>query len=185
LVPCRRRPAFASQSRDFCCSTTVHRSQQAWCAALDLLSTTSMLTKHSQYLLVASSYWLNFEELWSTWPSRQISGGLKWYYLVQLSFWLQQILAINMEKRRKDYAQMSTHHVVTSILMYIAYTYRWTKVGHVVLIIMDVVDFLLPVSKQNLHLKLRRLLLSFSLVILTSNSLRKCSNTSTTKTPAT
>ena len=94
-----------------------------------------------------SSYWLNFEELWSTWPSRQISGDLKWYYLVQLSFWLQQMLAINLEKRRKDYSQMFTHHCVTSFLMYVAYAYRWTKVGHVVLVIMDVVDFLLPVSQ--------------------------------------
>ena len=104
-----------------------------------------------QYLLMESSYWLNFEELWSTWPSRQISGELKWYYLVQLSFWLQQLLAIHLEKRRKDYSQMFTHHIVTSSLMYVAYTYRWTKVGHVVLVIMDVVDFLLPVSKRRLH----------------------------------
>lgn len=96
-----------------------------------------------------SPYWLNFEELWSTWPSRQISGDLKWYYLVQLSFWLQQIVAINLEKRRKDYSQMFTHHCVTSFLMYVAYAYRWTKVGHVVLVIMDVVDFLLPVSQTH------------------------------------
>ena len=99
-----------------------------------------------------SSYWFNFEELWSTWPSRQISAELKWYYLVQLSFWLQQIVAINLEKRRKDYSQMFTHHCVTSFLMYVAYAYRWTKVGHVVLVIMDVVDFLLPVSQTRLYL---------------------------------
>lgn len=56
------------------------------------------------------------------------------------------MLAINLEKRRKDYSQMFTHHCVTSFLMYVAYAYRWTKVGHVVLVIMDVVDFLLPVG---------------------------------------
>lgn len=100
---------------------------------------------------MASSYWLNFEELWSTWPSRQITGELKWYFLVQLSFWLQQLLAINLEKRRKDYSQMFTHHVVTSLLMYIAYAYRWTKVGNVILVIMDVVDVLLPVCKRCSH----------------------------------
>ena len=96
---------------------------------------------------MTSSYWLNFEELWSTWPSRQISGELKWYYLVQLSFWLQQLLAINLEKRRKDFGQMFLHHVVTSFLMYIAYAYRWTKVANVVLVLMDAVDFMLPVCK--------------------------------------
>ena len=32
--------------------------------------------------------------------------------------------------------------------MYVAYAYRWTNVGNVVLCIMDVVDFLLPVCKR-------------------------------------
>lgn len=99
-------------------------------------------------ILVNSSYWLNFEELWSTWPSREISGELKWYYLVQLAFWLQQLLAINLEKRRKDFGQMFLHHCVTSFLMYVAYAYRWTNVGNVILCIMDVVDFLLPLAKM-------------------------------------
>lgn len=99
-------------------------------------------------IFVNSSYWLNFEELWSTWPSREISGELKWYYLVQLAFWLQQLLAINLEKRRKDFGQMFLHHCVTSFLMYVAYAYRWTNVGNVVLCIMDVVDFLLPLAKM-------------------------------------
>ncbi|CAF9936337.1 MAG: sphingosine N-acyltransferase lag1 [Alectoria fallacina] len=99
-------------------------------------------------ILVSSPYWLNFEELWSTWPSRELSGELKWYYLVQLAFWLQQLLAINLEKRRKDFGQMFLHHCVTSFLMYVAYAYRWTNVGNVILCIMDVVDFLLPLAKM-------------------------------------
>ena len=32
--------------------------------------------------------------------------------------------------------------------MYVAYAYRWTKVGNVVLVIMDVVDVLLPVCEH-------------------------------------
>ncbi len=43
---------------------------------------------------------------------------------------------------------MFTHHVVTSLLMYVAYSYRWTKIGNVILVIMDVVDILLPVRKR-------------------------------------
>ena len=120
-----------------------------------------------------SSYWLNFEELWSTWPSRQLSGELKWYYLVVLAFWLQQVLSINLEKRRKDFGQMFLHHCVTSFLIYVSYAYRWTNVGNVTLCIMDVVDFILPVYliRKLPILKPR----------LTWNSLRKCSNTYTTK----
>lgn len=107
----------------------------------------SILILDAQNILLNSPYWLNFEELWSTWPSRQLSGELKWYFLVQLAFYLQALLAINLEERRKDFGQMFLHHCVTSFLMYVAYAYRWTNVGNVILCIMDVVDFLLPVCK--------------------------------------
>ena len=70
----------------------------------------------------------------------------KWYYLVQFSFWVQQILVIHMEARRKDHAQMLTHHVITCTLIFVTYVYRYYRVANVVLCLMDVVDFLLPVS---------------------------------------
>lgn len=71
---------------------------------------------------------------------------MKWYLLTQLAFWIQQIFTVNIEERRKDYAQMFTHHVVTSILLGSAYIYRFHNVSNVVLALMDIVDFLLPVS---------------------------------------
>lgn len=54
-------------------------------------------------------------------------GGLfKWYYLLQLSFTAQLLLAIQMEARRKDYLEMLTHHIITLSLISITYTYRYT-----------------------------------------------------------
>ena len=75
-----------------------------------------------------------------------MDGQLKWYFLIQLAFYLQLLLAINLEERRKDYTQMFSHHVITCALMYVCYAYRYTKIGNVILCIMDVVDILLPVS---------------------------------------
>ena len=75
-----------------------------------------------------------------------MDGRLKCYFLIQFAFWLQQLLAVNIERRRKDYAQMFFHHVVTISLMYGCYTYRWTRIGNVILCMMDAVDFFLPVS---------------------------------------
>lgn len=71
---------------------------------------------------------------------------MKWYLLTQLAFWIQQIFTVNIEARRKDYAQMFTHHCVTSVLLSAAYIYRFYNVSNVVLSLMDIVDFLLPVS---------------------------------------
>ena len=84
--------------------------------------------------------------MWSDWPSIEMSGAFKWYYLVQLAFWIQQIQVIHIEARRKDYIQMLTHHIITSTLLSVAYVYRYIRVGNVILCLMDVVDLLLPVS---------------------------------------
>lgn len=91
---------------------------------------------------------MNFRAIWAQWPARNVSGIMKWYLLVQLSFWLQQILVINIEERRKDHYQMSTHHFVTSTLLASAYIYGFYNVSNVVLCLMDIVDFMLPVRRS-------------------------------------
>lgn len=84
--------------------------------------------------------------MFANWPDREMDGLSKWYYLVQFGFWLQQILVVNIEERRKDYVHMFTHHVVTSILMLTSYGYHHTRVGTVILCIMDTIDIILAVS---------------------------------------
>src|SRR6184192_3960314 len=99
-----------------------------------------------QYLLYNSEYWFNLNGMWTGWPFWEISGLHKWYYLVQFAFSLQQILVVNIEEKRKDYAQMFTHHIFTSTLLFTSYGYYHTRVGTVILCVMDIVDIILPVS---------------------------------------
>ena len=96
-----------------------------------------------------SNYWLDLKNLWAGWPDREMDGLAKWYYLVQFAFWLQQILVVNIEEHRSDYAQMFTHHVVTCALLLTSYGYHQTKVGNLIMCLMDVVDLILPVSPPN------------------------------------
>ncbi|KAG7002568.1 Sphingosine N-acyltransferase-like protein FUM18 [Fusarium oxysporum f. sp. conglutinans] len=53
-------------------------------------------------IYASSSYWLDLQAMWTNWPNREISGLMKIYMLAQLAFWLQQMIVINIEKRRKD-----------------------------------------------------------------------------------
>ena len=105
-----------------------------------------MVADARQYIMYHHEHWMNYRELWTGWPDREITGMMKWYYLVQFSFWLQQIVTVNIEERRKDHWQMFTHHIVTCTLMFWSYGYHWTKVGNLILCLMDVVDWLLAVS---------------------------------------
>lgn len=99
-----------------------------------------------QYIMYNSEFWLNLHGLWEGWPFRQVEGIFKWYYLVQWGFWIQQILVVNIEEKRKDYAQMLTHHIFTTALLFLSYGYYHMRVGTVILCIMDFVDIILPVS---------------------------------------
>jgi very-long-chain ceramide synthase len=92
-----------------------------------------------------SKYWPALEHLWRGWPDREVDGLFKWYYLVQFAFWLQQILVVNIEERRKDHAQIFTHHLVTCALMFTSYGYHHHRVGNAILVTMDSVDTILPV----------------------------------------
>jgi acyl-CoA-dependent ceramide synthase len=72
--------------------------------------------------------------------------SFKLYYLLQIAFWLQCILALNVEAKRKDYLQMFGHHILTSALLIGSYNYQVLYVGHVILTLMDFADIFLPVS---------------------------------------
>lgn len=59
--------------------------------------------------------------------------------------WIQSIIVINLEERRKDYHQMFAHHIITVLLMSTSYTMNYTRVGNAILCTMDLVDIILPV----------------------------------------
>ncbi|KAF1999048.1 longevity-assurance protein-like protein [Amniculicola lignicola CBS 123094] len=99
------------------------------------------------YISYNSDFWFNLKGMWTGWPFREISGLCKWYYLVQWAFWIQQILVVNIEEKRKDYTQMFTHHIVTIALLFFSYGYYHTRVGVVIMCLMDLVDIVLPSAK--------------------------------------
>jgi acyl-CoA-dependent ceramide synthase len=117
-------------------------AEQAW-----LLIYCSCFWSLGMYIFYNSNYWLNLPNMWHPWPIREISGLFKWYYLVQFAFWLQQILVVNIEEKRKDFAQMLFHHIVTSILIFMSYGAYQLRVGNVILCLMDVGDIVLAIAK--------------------------------------
>ncbi|KAJ5777386.1 hypothetical protein N7520_000632 [Penicillium odoratum] len=117
-------------------------SEQAW-----LLCYYSVFWVLGVYIYVTSEYFLNPKEMFTNWPTRELPGLVKWYILSQWAFWIQQLLVINIEERRKDHWQMLTHHLLTIGLLYTSYTLHLTRVANLVLILMDVVDIFFPLAK--------------------------------------
>lgn len=84
-------------------------------------------------------------DLWREYPHIPLAGPLKFYYLSQTAFYIHQVLILNAEARRKDHVQMMTHHVITIVLMAASYFSNFTRVGCLIMVLMDWCDIFLPV----------------------------------------
>lgn len=89
---------------------------------------------------------LNPQHIWINYPHLPLSAPVKIYYLTQFAYYLHQILILNAEARRKDHWQMMAHHIITNALLLSSYFGGYTRVGCLVLVLMDTCDFWLPVS---------------------------------------
>ncbi|GAA5932820.1 uncharacterized protein JCM15063_002214 [Sporobolomyces koalae] len=90
---------------------------------------------------------LRTAHFWKGYPHDALPALTKWYYLVQTAFWIQQIIVLNLEARRKDYLQMFAHHIITTLLVSFSYVLNFTRVGNSILCTMDFTDILLPLAK--------------------------------------
>lgn len=88
---------------------------------------------------------LNPVDVWTGYPHIPLAGPLKFYYLTQTAFYMHQMLILNAEARRKDHWQMMTHHVVSVVLMVCSYFGNYTRVGVLIMMLMDITDIFLPV----------------------------------------
>ncbi|KAF9566204.1 sphingosine N-acyltransferase lag1 [Mortierella alpina] len=101
-------------------------------------------------LLYNSQYWSDTTYYWRDYPKTQLDATMKWYYLVQFAFWLQQLLLaiLGIEKRRKDFLEFMIHHIITCLLIGFSYSFNLTSVGHAVLCAMDFSDIVLAACKM-------------------------------------
>lgn len=97
-------------------------------------------------LMYNSPYWMNTDYYWIDYPHAKLQGSFKVYYLVQFGFWLQQIYVVNTDMKRKDYIAMLAHHFITCALIGGSYFVHLTRIGHAILVVMDVADVFLAVS---------------------------------------
>ena len=99
------------------------------------------------YLYYKSDYFFNCYNIYANWPHDKLSSEFKFYYLVQTANWFQQCIVIFLEARRKDHIQMVSHHIITILLCTGSYISYFTRIGHIILLIMDIVDVFLSGAK--------------------------------------
>ncbi|EFR03646.1 sphingosine N-acyltransferase lac1 [Nannizzia gypsea CBS 118893] len=102
------------------------------------------------YVMSTSPVWyFNTRGMYEAAPHLTHDAGFKFYYLFQAAYWAQQavVMLLGMEKRRKDFRELVTHHIVTLALIALSYRFHFTYVGIAVYITHDISDFFLASSK--------------------------------------
>ncbi|CAE6486651.1 unnamed protein product [Rhizoctonia solani] len=104
------------------------------------------------------TWWFKTEHFWLEYPHWRMTPLLKTYYLLQASYWTQQllVLVLGLEKPRKDYLELVIHHLVTIYLISSSYIVNLTWIGNAVFITMDVSDVFLALSKIFNYLKMNK-----------------------------
>ncbi|VDB90082.1 unnamed protein product [Peniophora sp. CBMAI 1063] len=104
------------------------------------------------------TWWYNTSAFWIEYPHWQMIPELKAYYLAQAAYWCQQliVLALRLEKPRKDYYELIAHHLVTLWLVGWSYGINLTLIGNAVYTSMDIPDTFLAFSKILNYLRFER-----------------------------
>lgn len=96
------------------------------------------------------------EFVWPSWKWwRGFSEGghdvmrldLRCYYLLYVARYSQALVSVLFEAKRKDFAEMLIHHIVTIVIIYVSYVYGWNRVGVVVMALLDPADVPLHLAK--------------------------------------
>ncbi|GBF93647.1 hypothetical protein Rsub_06750 [Raphidocelis subcapitata] len=87
-------------------------------------------------------------QLWDGWPRHEFSPKMRALYDAELSFYFSSVfMLLFWEVRRKDFAVMFTHHLVTVGLLAASLANSFWRVGCVVMALHDACDVLMEAAK--------------------------------------
>lgn len=93
------------------------------------------------------------------WPSAQwwmgikdgtrflMRADLRCFYIMYMARYCQAAVSVLLEPKRKDFIEMMIHHIVTVIVIFASYVYGWSRIGAVVMLLLDPADVPLHLAK--------------------------------------
>ncbi|XP_028398544.1 ceramide synthase 5-like [Dendronephthya gigantea] len=99
------------------------------------------------HVLWKEKYLYDTRHFWIAYPNHDLSNGIYYYYIIQLSFYTSLLLSQFADVKRKDFWIQTIHHVVTISLMLFSYSCNFVRVGAVILLVHDVSDVILECGK--------------------------------------
>ncbi|KAL1681586.1 TLC domain-containing protein [Schizophyllum commune] len=107
----------------------------------------------------------DLSDLWTEYPHTTLAAPVKFFYLMEIACYMHQMLVLNAEARRKDHWQMFTHHVITIFLMLSSYYTNFTRIGCLIMVLMDWCDIWLPLAKMGRYLDIPHQIYDYAFAI--------------------
>jgi len=105
-------------------------------------------------VVISQDFFWDTRLCWAGWPNIPMSESFRWFYLMQLSFYVHSFFAHRtIEVQRSDYWPMFIHHVVASVLIAFSYYHNVFRIGGILLALHDVNDVFLESAKLGNYLK--------------------------------
>ena len=84
---------------------------------------------------------------WESWPRMPVDPEVRLWYLLELAVYYNMLLTQFFDVRRKDFAAMFIHHLLTIGLLTTSYFNGWVRNGGLVLLCHDPCDCFLEIAK--------------------------------------
>jgi ceramide synthetase len=100
------------------------------------------------YTLLDKPWFWDTKHCWYNYPQQPVNADIWWYYMLELSFYWSLVLSLFMDIKRKDFTEMIVHHIATITLMAMSWSANMVRVGTLVLVVHDAVDYILEFAKM-------------------------------------
>ena len=96
---------------------------------------------------ISKPYVWDLSLLWADWHTHTIPTDAYIYYLIEIAHYLHLLFAEFVGVKKKDFIQMTIHHIVTLLLLYFSYAMNFVRIGVLILVIHDASDVFLELAK--------------------------------------
>lgn len=100
------------------------------------------------FVLRTEPQFASVTDCWRNWPMHEVSSKVWWYYQLETGFyWGLLFSQLFFDIKRKDFVQMTVHHAITILLLWISWSMNMVRVGTLILFSHDAADILLELGK--------------------------------------
>ncbi|XP_041790714.1 ceramide synthase 2-like [Chelmon rostratus] len=153
----RRNQDRPSNTKKFC--------EASWRFVFYLIAFTAGLGS-----LINTPWFWDYSECWRGYPKQPVAEAHRWYYILEMGFYVSLLLCVSVDVKRKDFKEQVIHHIATIFLIGFSYCANFVRVGTLVMLVHDSSDFLLESAKMFHYSGWRRtcdsLFVVFALVFL-------------------